>query len=146
MNQSNTAQNNHNSHRLLVIDDNKGITDVISELGTEQGFEVICINEYDKVRQVYREADPDYIILDLDLGMDKDLEIAERGFDGLAIIQFLAEEGCRAKIVIVSGSEKDKRDITTKIGRELELNVVGSMGKPFRVALMEEVLSKLKKA
>ena len=72
--------------------------------------------------------------------MDEDLEIAERGFDGLEVLQFLASQDCRAPIIIISGSSKDKRVVTVKIGRELNLNVVGSLGKPFKVDQIEKLL------
>lgn len=141
MNQQNTPQN---SHRLLVIDDNQGITDIIDEVGSEAGYTVTCINDYEQLRHVYREVEPNYIFLDLDLGIDEEMELAERGFDGLAVVQFLSEQGCKAKIIIISGSEKNKRDITAKIGRELNLDIKGTMGKPFSVENIEKVLLKLK--
>lgn len=144
MNQSETGSDQQNSHRLLIIDDNEGITDIIAELGTETGYVVTCINDYEQLRQAYRKADPNYIFLDLDLGIDQDMEMSERGFDGLTVLQFLSEQSCQAKIIIISGSDKDKRDITTKIGKELDLDVRGSMGKPFKVENIEKVLLKLK--
>ncbi len=137
-------QTQQNSHRLLVIDDNEGITDIIEELGNEAGYSVTCINDYENLPNTYRNVDPNYIFLDLDLGIDKDLEMSERGFDGLAVVQFLSEQGCQAKIIIISGSEKDKRDVTAKIGRELKLDIKGTIGKPFKLENIEKVLLKLK--
>ncbi|MEQ8953019.1 MAG: hypothetical protein RL120_02725 [Gammaproteobacteria bacterium] len=144
MNEPQSKQTQQNSHRLLVIDDNKGITDIINEVGTEAGYSVTCINDYETLPGAYRQVEPNYIFLDLDLGIDKEIELGERGFDGLAVLQFLSEQGCNAKIIIISGSDKDKREITAKIGRELNLDVRGSMGKPFKVDVIEQVLLKLK--
>lgn len=133
-------QQGSQSHTLLVIDDNPDMSEIIATVGAETGFEVTTVNDYDLIRKSYREVLPDLITLDLDLGVDEDLEIAERGFDGLEVLQFLAAQACKAPIIIISGSSKDKRVVTVKIGRELGLNVIGSLAKPFEVDQVEKLL------
>lgn len=130
--------------KLMVIDDDEGISEIIETLGKETGFEVTVVNDYEFIRQQYRKVQPDYITLDLDLGVDEELEIAERGFDGLEFLQFLASQNCKAKILIVSGSSKETRQVTARIGKELALDIIGSIGKPFKVSEFEKLLRKLR--
>lgn len=132
-----------NRPTLLVIDDNPQISEVIETIGQDAGFEVTVVNNYDLIRAEYRSVQPDFITLDLDLGVDEDMEIGERGFDGLEVLQFLASQQCKSGIVIISGSSKDKRVVTVKIGKELNLDIKGSMGKPFKVAQVEKLLKLL---
>lgn len=130
--------------KLMVIDDDTGISEIIETLGQETGYEVTVVNDYELIRRQYRKVQPDYITLDLDLGVDEELEIAERGFDGLEFLQFLAAQNCKAKIIIVSGSSKETRQVTARIGKELNLDIIGSIGKPFKVSDFEKLLQKLR--
>jgi CheY-like chemotaxis protein len=143
-----SAETNMNSDvelpKLMVIDDDAGISEIIETLGRETGYDVTVVNDYELIRQQYRKVQPDYITLDLDLGVDEELEIAERGFDGLEFLQFLASQDCQAKIIIVSGSSKETRQVTAKIGKELNLDIIGSIGKPFKVSEFEKLLQKLR--
>ena len=130
--------------RLLVIDDNPGITDLIETVATEAGFEVHCVNDYKQIRNAYREFNPVLIFLDLDLGLDSDMDMSEKGYDGLTGFKFLEEQGCKARIVLVSGMDKEKRQITKTLGREMNLNVIGSVPKPFAIEKIEKLLLQLR--
>ena len=129
-------------YKLMVIDDNSEITDIIGEVGKYVGFDVTCVNEYDSIRPLYRRVEPHLIFLDLDLGLDEDMEIGERGFDGLDILQFVSTQKCKAPILIVSGSPEDICATTIKYGRELGLKIVGSLRKPFTLSDLEQIMMK----
>lgn len=87
---------------------------------------------------------PDLIFLDLDLGVDADMDMSEKGYDALAVFQFLSEMNCKAKILLVSSMDKTKRQLTKEIGREMKLAVVGSLSKPFSIDTIDQILQKLK--
>lgn len=130
--------------RLLVIDDNPGITDIIETIASESGFDVQSVNDYKLIRSTYRQFQPELIFLDLDLGLDGDMDMSEKGYDGLTVFKFLEEQNCKARIVLVSGMDKEKRKITKNLGREMHLNVIGSIPKPFAVEKIEKLLLQLK--
>ncbi|MSR10289.1 MAG: response regulator [Gammaproteobacteria bacterium] len=131
--------------RLLVIDDNPDITDIIETIASETGFAVRCVNDYREIRSTYRDFDPELIFLDLDLGLDDDMDLSEKGYDGLTVFKFLEEQNCIARIVLVSGMDKEKRQVTKNLGREMKLNVIGSVPKPFSIEKIEKLLMQLKR-
>lgn len=131
--------------RLLVIDDNPDITDIIETVASESGFEVQSVNDHGQIRNVYRAFNPEVIFLDLDLGLDDDMDLSERGYDALNVFKFLQEQNCKARIVLVSGMDREKRQITKNLGREMKLNVIGSVPKPFAIEKIEKLLMQLKR-
>ena len=135
----------HRFHKLLIIDDSKEITDIIEEVARVAGYDVVAVNDFKQVKSVYREFLPDLIFLDLDLGLDSDMDMSEKGYDGLAVFNFLADIESRSMIVLISGMDKEKIKTTRNIGKEMKLNVVGSFTKPFSIDRIDQLLLKLKR-
>ena len=135
----------HQFHKLLIIDDNKDITDIIEAVARVAGYDAIAVNDFREVKKVYREFLPDLIFLDLDLGLDSDMDMSEKGYDGLAVFNFLSESESKSMIVLISGMDKEKINTTKNIGKEMNLNVVGSFSKPFSIDRIDQLLLKLKR-
>jgi hypothetical protein len=47
-------------------------------------------------------------------------------------------------IVLINGMDKQKIELTKNIGKEMNLNVVGSFSKPFSIDRIDQLLLKLK--
>lgn len=135
----------HQFRKLLIVDDNKDITDIIEEVARVAGYDVVSVNDFKEVKEVYRNFLPDLIFLDLDLGLDGDMDMSEKGYDGLAVFNLLADIECRAMIVLISGMGDEKIKTTKSIGKEMNLNVVGSFAKPFSIDRIDQLLLKLKR-
>jgi len=135
----------HQFRKLLIVDDNKDITDIIEEVARVAGYEVVCVNDFRDVKDVYRKFLPDLIFLDLDLGLDEEMDMSEKGYDGLAIFNFLSSIDSRSMIVLISGMDKEKIKLTKNIGKEMNLNVVGSFSKPFSIDRIDQLLLRLKR-
>lgn len=88
---------------------------------------------------------PDLIFLNLDLGLDSDMDMSEKGYDGLAVFNFLVEVESRSMIVLISGMDSEKIRLTKNIGEEMNFNVVGSFSKPFSIERIDQLLLKLKR-
>lgn len=135
----------HQFRKLLIVDDNKEITDIIEEVARVAGYDVVAVNDFREVKDAYRKFEPDLIFLDLDLGLDEDMDMSEKGYDGLAVFNFLSSIESRSMIVLISGMGKDKIKLTKNIGKEMNLNVVGSFSKPFSIDRIDQLLLKLKR-
>jgi hypothetical protein len=83
-----------NSNRLLVIDDEVGITSVIEHAARALGFEVLSIHDPDQFEKGLTKIRPNVIFLD----------IAMPGRDGMQLIGHLASNRYGGQIVIMSGS------------------------------------------
>ena len=130
--------------KLLIIDDNKDITDILEEVARVADFEVACVNEPGEIASSYRSFSPDLIFLDLDLGVDGDFDLSEKGFDGVNVFQFLSANNCTATIVLISGMGSEKLKLTQEIGKELGLDVIGGIEKPFSIEKIDKLLLNLK--
>ena len=73
------------------------------------------------------------------------MDMSEKGYDGLAVFNFLSDSGSRSMIVLISGMDKEKIKTTKDIGKEMKLNVVGSFSKPFSIDRIDQLLLKLKR-
>lgn len=137
----------HQFRKLLIVDDNKDITDLIEEVARVAGNDVAAVNDFRELKETYRNFLPDLIFLDLDLdlGLDSDMDMSEKGYDGLAVFNFLVEVESRSMIVLISGMDSEKIRLTKNIGKEMNLNVVGSFSKPFSIERIDQLLLKLKR-
>ncbi|MCG8414262.1 MAG: EAL domain-containing protein [Pseudomonadales bacterium] len=119
-----------NSPKLLIIDDDEGVSDLIESISKEMNFAVNCVYDFDSIGCTYRNFQPDIIFLDLMLP----------GYDGVEVLHFLAEAGCKAKIILISGVDKTTLASAGEVGRLHHLNIVGTLKKPFLIEDVEKAL------
>ena len=86
--------------------------------------------------QRYHELVPDLIGFDL----------AMPGGDGIELIRFLAGEGCKAPILIITGHDQRVLAAAARLGRERGLNIVETLSKPFSVETLKTALEHLVEA
>jgi FixJ family two-component response regulator len=75
--------------------------------------------------------------LALDLGMPQ--------VDGVELLRFLAEEACKAPVIIISGFDRRVLESSMRLGRALGLNMVGPLEKPVRLQEFIDLLDQLKR-
>ena len=46
---------NHQFRKLLIVDDNKDITDIIEEVAKIAGYDVVCVNDFRELNDSYRK-------------------------------------------------------------------------------------------
>ena len=110
------------TNRLLIVDDEAGITRVIEAVARELGFEVMSINDTDQFEKALQELKPTIIFLD----------IAMPGRDGLELIGYLAAGNYPGKVVVMSGSDPRYIQMSSAIAKTRGLWVAGTLAKPFR--------------
>lgn len=121
--------------KILILDDEEDIRDLLYEFLSEQGYEVITFEEGDRAYEAFiqalEEKKPFHILL-LDLTVPK-------GKGGVYLLKKLAEDGINLKeykIILMTGyTEKE----LMKEAKEVEFNFV--LYKPFSIQKLIEVLN-----
>src|ERR1700716_2328326 len=82
--------------RLLVIEDDPSICRLIEKLGEKAGFTAANARSFEDAARLLRANEFDCITLDLLIGAKT----------GVAVLRSLADMGCRAPIIVISGSQQ----------------------------------------
>jgi len=116
--------------RILVIDDEPAVCDLVRRVAEAEGFQVATTGNHEEFLSRFDSLAPSYIFLDLILP----------DVDGIALLQSLAEKGCTAQIVIMSGTHPELLKTSSRLGRSYDLNIVGTLRKPFRANELRDAL------
>lgn len=116
--------------KLLVIDDDNGVTDIFKMIAQELQFDFQCVHGFEDITDAYLAFVPDIIFLDLKLP----------GHDGVEVLQLLSKLGCKSKIYIVSGLDQSTLESASALGRLDKLNIKGTLKKPFLIDDVERML------
>jgi CheY-like chemotaxis protein len=108
--------------KILVIDDEQGIRDLLDTLLTRKGYDVVVADSGQKGLEVYRRAQPDVVVLDLKMP----------GMDGLTVLQQIRRLNPTQPVVILTGagtpeSEQQVRalGVTEYVEKEFSLHLLG---------------------
>ncbi len=121
------------NRRILIADDEPDIADVVSAIAEDLGFEVTYVQEGNQVTSRAEAMDPSVIVLDLRMP----------GTDGVQILRELAEHGCTASIILMSGMDQRTINSVESLGKEKHLNIVSTLSKPMHPDDIEAALSPL---
>src|SRR3989337_1147316 len=124
------------SLRLLMCDDKAEVGDFVRRVAEDVGYEMKFTDEAGDFGRLYRSFDPNLVILDL----------AMPNVDGIELLHLLAEEHCRAPILLMSGLDPSMRETALRLGRAYRLNMAGIVAKPIRAAGPREIPANLKTA
>ena len=120
--------------RLLLIDDEPALAAFLADAARECGFEPVVTSDDTEFRETFVSQPPDMVALDL--GMP--------GMDGVELLRFLAEQGYRSPVLIVSGFDRRVLESAFRLGEAIGLSMVGPVEKPVRLEALEQVLSQLR--
>ena len=109
-------------NRLLIVDDELGITHAIKATARDLGFEVMSINDTDQFEKALSSLKPTIILLDI--GMS--------GRDGLELIGHLATRNYSGRMVVMSGNDERYIQMSAAIAKSLGLWVTSTLTRPFR--------------
>ena len=79
--------------RILVIDDERDFAQFVESVASGLGYDAVMTSTAAEFRAAYLAAPPDIVVLDIIMPDE----------DGIELIQWLIDNGCRARLVIVSG-------------------------------------------
>jgi len=119
--------------KLLVIDDEADLGELIAELADDRGFEVRTVSDSADVGGVLAEFTPDAIMLDLVMP----------GTDGVELLRAFVDKIKGAKIVLMSGTDSRVLNSTRRLGEAHGLNIVKTLEKPLEISLIRQALDEL---
>lgn len=115
---------------LLVADDEVEIGEIIRALAEDLGFSVTCVTEGSEVVDMVDRLRPNAIILDLRMP----------GTDGVEIIRELGKRNCKAGILLLSGMDQRTLSSVQALGKEIHLEIAGTLTKPMSIDAVESAL------
>lgn len=118
--------------RLLVMDDSPDWGDFVSTVAEELGLEATAVTRYRQFVDAYQARPADILVLDLFM--------PEK--DGIEIILDIAKLDARPFIILMSGQSSNFLDMASKLGQAKGLDIIGTLGKPFRLGELREMLQK----
>jgi len=119
--------------RMLVIDDEEDICDLIAEVGSRRGLEVKTISNPENVLKALEGFKPDFIMLDLMMP----------NTDGVELLRLLAEHVKNAKLCLISGSDTRVLNSARRLGSAHGLDVVAALEKPLNLTVLSSLFDQI---
>lgn len=116
---------------LSVVDDDPLVAAFIAHVADEVGFRTCCATSANAFRDLYEEAAPNVVVLDLRMP----------GGDGVELLRFLAEEKSDSLIFIISGVDSRVLESACRLAAARGLRVGGSFSKPVPRATLVQALA-----
>lgn len=117
--------------RLLSVDDEPAILAVIRSVATSLGFEVDVVTHGSLFKSAYVRTKPDVITLD----------IIMPGIDGIELIRWLGDVGCKARVILISGASGSNAKMARRLGEDVAHLEIMSLAKPFKLADLRRALT-----
>ena len=99
-----------NADRILVIDDDNSVCELVSALARTMGFDCVTTKDAATFASL---VFPDTALILLDLMMP--------GMDGIEVLRLLGERRCRARILLMSGMDKRILETAERLAHSLGL-------------------------
>ena len=117
--------------RLLVIDDDPAISEIVRAVAEGLDFEVRTTERADEFADIYEEFQPNVVILDLVMP-----EV-----DGIELAQWLAHVKSPARVIFLTGHNPRFTDAARAMADSGDLSSVTTLTKPVSIAVLRQALS-----
>ena len=119
------------SNRVVIVDDNEDITNVMSDILDIGGFNIVGIGHDGKEAvSLYRKHKPDFIFLDVRMPI----------MNGIQALKEIKDENSNANVIMITA------DDGTGIIQELKkLNATAIIVKPFKIETIFETIKNINK-
>ena len=114
--------------KILVIDDESGIRDLLDTLLSRKGYDVILTDSGQKGLEVFRRARPDVVVLDLKMP----------GMDGLTVLQQVRSLNPTQPVIMLTGAGTPEAELQARA-----LGVTEFVEKAFSLHLLGDSLKRL---
>ena len=117
--------------RLLVIDDEPAFGEFVKEVAERLGYDVRVTLRADEFAEIYETFMPTVIVMD----------VVMPEVDGIELVQWLAQEKCKAKILIVTGYNPHYADAAKRLVSAGDLPSIETLTKPISLADLRAALA-----
>jgi len=117
--------------RLLAIDDEPGMLTVLRAAGESAGYEVFATSDPQSFLRYALEWSPTLVLIDLQMPES----------DGVELLRRLAGHDFCGAITIMSGVDDKLLRSVRDLGRDLGLNIRGTLSKPIRIDVLRRILA-----
>lgn len=117
--------------KLVTIDDQADVAEIICQAGKLLGWDCYFTTDPQEFMELTGN-DADVIFIDLMMP----------GVDGVEMLRWLADWKSRAQIVLISGFDVKVLKSAEQLAKSLGLRTLGHLEKPFRLAQINEILSR----
>ena len=114
--------------KILVIDDEPGIRDLLDTLLRRKGYDVVLAESGPKGLELFRREHPDVIVLDLKMP----------GMDGLTVLQQVRSLDPRKPVIVLTGAGTAEAEQQVRA-----LGVTEFVEKGFSLHLLGEALKRI---
>lgn len=119
--------------RVLVIDDEEDICDIIAEMAERRGLEVKTLSDTAHAAETLIAFAPDFVMLDLMMP----------GIDGVELLRMLAEHAKGAKLCLMSGSDTRVLNSARRLGSAHGLDVIAALEKPLDMQALNKMFEQV---
>ena len=117
--------------RLLVIDDDPAISQIVGAVAEGLAFEVRTTERADEFAEIYEEFQPGVVILDL----------VKPEVDGIELAQWLAHVKSEARVIFLTGHNPRFTDAARALADSGDLASVTTLTKPVSIAVLRQALA-----
>lgn len=119
--------------KLLIVDDEIDLCDLIAELADDAGLTVMTVSDGSAVEAAVTDFAPDAMLLDLMMP----------GTDGVELLTRLADKLKGVTMALMSGSDARVLNSARRLGSARGLNIIATLEKPLEIALIRDTLAAL---
>lgn len=118
--------------RLIAVDDDPAILDIIDVVGAEAGYDVLLLSDPDKLPGALERFPPHLIISDLMMP----------SVDGVTLLRNLGAARARCSVIVASAADPKTLDAAVRLGQGYGLDMASPMHKPFTATALHEALAR----
>ena len=117
--------------RLLVVDDEPGFGEFVRKVAVKLGYEVAVTTSGREFKRLYDGFGPTVVLLD----------VVMPEIDGVELVQWLADRGADAHLLVVTGYTPNYAMLAKKLAEARGLRSVTTLTKPVRMAALQKALT-----
>ena len=118
------------NRRLLAIDDDAGFRGFLTDFLKTTDLESVVTGDADEFKDAYARLDPAYVLIDMVMP----------DIDGFELLQWLAEQGSKARILVITGYNPTYAEMAATMGVDRSLENISSLTKPVGLAELRTAL------